>query len=253
MINSIFLSFDLKSCENRHLILTYLYILLPPIAFIQISWSQLPTRFIIQLNILSAAFLLCISTKSKYTASTFTLISTTFYAILIINLRGLAPAIYSPTSHLILTLSISLPLWLSIAITVVITNTIILKSHIVPENTPTLLINFLSSVESLRSSIRPITLSFRLAANISAGHIILTIIRRGVSNIITTSLLLILIPIWLLTTASYGRFEVIVCLVQAFVFMLLSIIYTNDYNAKAYDINYIYIYICVCAKKYHKH
>lgn len=83
---------------------------------------------------------------------------------------------------------------------------------------------FLVIVEVVRSLIRPITLSFRLAANITAGHVILGLICTGCQQIFTIGFLTaFIIP------SMYIIFEIAVCFAQAYVFVLLVNIYRNNY------------------------
>lgn len=132
------------------------------------------------------------------------------------------------TPHLAFTIRLALPLWLVIVIINILSILKTLKAHILPENTPITLTSFLSRVESLSSIIRPVTLSFRLAANISAGHIILGIISTALSfTLITLSILLLIII--LLIGSGYASFELTICVIQAFVFVLLTNIYSSDH------------------------
>ncbi|WP_227643598.1 F0F1 ATP synthase subunit A [Klebsiella pneumoniae] len=56
-------------------------------------------------------------------------------------------------------------------------------THIIPQGTPIILIPFIVLIETIRNIIRPRTLSIRLTANIIAGHLLLTLLRRTGPNI----------------------------------------------------------------------
>ena len=91
-----------------------------------------------------------------------------------------------------------------------------------PLGCPYVLIPLITIIELIRSLIRPITLSVRLAANITAGHLILVLIsggRKGVS-IISLSVLL--------GDASIRILEVGVALIQPYVFFILVVLYTQE-------------------------
>lgn len=88
-------------------------------------------------------------------------------------------------------------------------------STIVPANSPWYLIAFLRIVEIVRIIVRPITLCFRLLANIRAGHILLALIRKLPINT------------WILG-ALFGLLELIVALVQSFVFLMLIRVYYEE-------------------------
>jgi ATP synthase subunit 6 len=82
-------------------------------------------------------------------------------------------------------------------------------------------------IESTRIIVRPITLSFRLAANISAGHIVLGLVGIYAAAAITSSLLST--TLFILLSAGYILFEVAICLIQAYIFCLLLSLYRDDH------------------------
>merc|ERR1712200_126647 len=81
-----------------------------------------------------------------------------FYFILYSNFLGLIPYIFTPTRHLAVAVSLTLPLWVGY-------------------------ITFMVIIEIIRISIRPLTLSVRLAANIIAGHILIVLVRRPLTSV----------------------------------------------------------------------
>ncbi len=96
-----------------------------------------------------------------------------------------------------------------------------------PGGAPDWLNPFLVIVETLRIIVRPITLSFRLAANITAGHIILGLIgiytRAAVFSSSTAFLFLLFVQ------TGYVLFEVGICLIQAYIFCLLATLYADEH------------------------
>lgn len=83
-------------------------------------------------------------------------------------------------------------------------------------------------IESSSVTVRPITLSFRLAANISAGHIVILLFALFAAHAFLTSLmtaLFILLP----TLMGYILFEVGICFIQSFIFCLLLSLYSNEH------------------------
>lgn len=145
-----------------------------------------------------------------------------FLFVLIINLWGLVPYTFPPTRHISITFSLAILVWGSM-----IGLSILNVKSTLAENLPKergLLSVFLVIVEVVRSLIRPITLSFRLAANITAGHVILGLICTGCQQIFTIGFLTaFIIP------SMYTMFEIAVCFAQAYVFVLLVNIYRNNY------------------------
>jgi ATP synthase subunit 6 len=99
-----------------------------------------------------------------------------FLTILIINILGLTPYAYTPTSHL------SFTIFLSVA--VITACTIIGLTHygvqffaiFIPEGTPLMLIPLLVLIETVSYIARAFSLGIRLGANIIAGHSLLVII-----------------------------------------------------------------------------
>jgi len=96
-------------------------------------------------------------------------------------------------------------------------------AHLVPGGTPYLLTSFMVLVERVRALIRPGTLSVRLAANIIAGHLLLTLIRSRANALlpwafIGVSLLQILLIV----------LEVAVAAIQAYVLTTLRVLYARE-------------------------
>lgn len=150
-----------------------------------------------------------------------------FFSIITINLIGLIPYFFRTSSHLIFTLIFGLPLWLSIIISRFAKSIKKSIAHFLPDGAPDWLNPFLVLIETTRVTVRPMTLSFRLAANIRAGHIVLSLIGIYCAAAWFTSYtgLLLLIT----TTIGYILFEVAICLIQAYIFCLLLSLYSDDH------------------------
>jgi len=93
----------------------------------------------------------------------------------------------------------------------------------VPQGTPTLLIIFIVFIETISNIIRPLTLSVRLAANIIAGHLLLTLL--GNQGVV---LPLYLLPFLLLTQLLLITLESAVAIIQAYVFVILTTLYIRE-------------------------
>lgn len=163
----------------------------------------------------------------KISPGSLTLISL-FLLINLLNLMGLIPYFSAPTCHLTLTLRIGLPIWLLLNLSSFSNNPKFFLTHLLPPGAPTWLNPALTLIETLRIIVRPITLSFRLAANIRAGHIIMGLIGVYLSvNLFSSPLLggtLFLLQI------GYIIFEVGICLIQGYVFSLLISLYADDHS-----------------------
>jgi len=149
-----------------------------------------------------------------------------FYFILYSNFLGLIPYIFTPTRHLAVTVSLTLPLWVGYITFIILKNLNSFLRHLVPRGTPYVLIPFMVIIEIIRISIRPLTLSVRLAANIIAGHILIVLVRRPLTSVRWIIFPLILISLGLLVTL-----EVAVSIIQSYVFRTLISLYIIEVNS----------------------
>nr|YP_009328022.1 ATP synthase F0 subunit 6 [Trachelus iudaicus]APC92665.1 ATP synthase F0 subunit 6 [Trachelus iudaicus] len=149
--------------------------------------------------------------------------TTMFIFIMINNFMGLFPYIFTSSSHMSMTLSLSLPLWISFMIFGWMNFYNNMFAHMVPTGTPPILMPFMVMIESISNLIRPGTLAIRLAANMIAGHLLITLISStGPSSSMIIVSLMILAQILLLTLESA------VAIIQAYVFSVLSTLYSNE-------------------------
>nr|YP_009503488.1 ATP synthase F0 subunit 6 [Soliperla sp. ZTC-2018]AXB38834.1 ATP synthase F0 subunit 6 [Soliperla sp. ZTC-2018] len=156
--------------------------------------------------------------------STFMFISL-FSLILFNNFLGLFPYVFTSSSHLTLTLGLALPLWLSFMIYGWINHTQHMFAHLVPQGTPAVLMPFMVCIETISNVIRPGTLAVRLAANMIAGHLLLTLLgNTGPSLSYSILSLLIMAQIALLVL------EAAVAMIQSYVFAVLSTLYASEVN-----------------------
>nr|ADB93501.1 ATP synthase F0 subunit 6 [Potamopyrgus antipodarum]AVY52146.1 ATP synthase F0 subunit 6 [Potamopyrgus antipodarum] len=151
-----------------------------------------------------------------------------FLFLIFMNLSGLIPYVFSTTSHLVVSLSLGLPLWFSLIISAIFFNPSSVVAGLLPMGAPAPLNPFLVIIETVSILVRPITLSVRLTANMSAGHIVLTLI----GNYLTASFfmssmfsMLLLISIQVL----YTIFEFGISLIQAYIFCLLITLYSDEH------------------------
>jgi F-type H+-transporting ATPase subunit a len=96
-------------------------------------------------------------------------------------------------------------------------------SHLVPLGTPSFLIPIIVIIETVRNIIRPITLSIRLAANMVAGHLLLTLLGSQGANVSIMIIIILMISLILLLIL-----EVAVACIQSYVFTILSSLYLNE-------------------------
>jgi len=143
-----------------------------------------------------------------------------FTLILFNNFLGLFPYIFTRTSHLTLTLTLALPLWISFITYGWLNHAQHIFAHLVPQGTPPILIPFIVCIETISNVIRPGTLAIRLTANIIAGHLLLTLIGNT-----GNSLSLFLLSILILRQILLLTLEFAVAIIQSYVFSVLFMIF----------------------------
>ena len=146
-----------------------------------------------------------------------------FFFIIFSNFIGLIPYIFTRTSHLSITIVLALPIWLGTILYSIVFQYNNLLAHLVPLGTPSFLIPIIVVIETVRNIIRPITLSIRLAANMVAGHLLLTLLGSQGPNI-----RIIIIRVLLLRLVLLLILEVAVACIQSYVFTILSSLYLNE-------------------------
>nr|AXS66431.1 ATP synthase F0 subunit 6 [Chrysomeloidea sp. 3 KM-2017] len=155
-----------------------------------------------------------------------TLIFTTLFGfILFNNFLGLYPYIFTSTSHMTLTFSLALPLWLTFMVYGWINNTIHMFAHLVPQGTPAILMPFMVCIETISNVIRPGTLAIRLSANMIAGHLLMTLLGNT-----GPMLNLFLINFLIITQILLIILESAVSIIQSYVFAVLSTLYSSEVN-----------------------
>nr|YP_009454219.1 ATP synthase F0 subunit 6 [Gynaephora jiuzhiensis]ATY48748.1 ATP synthase F0 subunit 6 [Gynaephora jiuzhiensis] len=225
MMNNLFSIFD-PSTNMFNLSLNWLSTLLG-FLFIPYSFWLIPNRYMFLWN----QILIKLHNEFKnllknnyFKGSTF-IFTSMFYFIMFNNFLGLFPYIFTSTSHLTLSLSISLPLWLSFMIYGWINNYNHMFTHMIPQGTPMILMPFMVLIETISNIIRPSTLSIRLTANMITGHLLLTLLSStGLNMNYYLISLMISFQIMLLILESA------VAIIQSYVIAILSTLYSSEVN-----------------------
>nr|QIT06474.1 ATP synthase F0 subunit 6 [Novacerus sp. FZ-2019] len=160
--------------------------------------------------------------KDSFQGSTLFFLSI-FLFILINNFLGLFPYIFTSTSHMVVTLSMATPIWVTLMLFGWINQTKFMFAHLVPMGTPNLLMPFMVMIETVSNVIRPLTLAVRLSANMIAGHLIMTLLGNQTSyssGMILTILIFIQILLIIL--------EMAVASIQSYVFTVLASLYSSE-------------------------
>nr|YP_010937986.1 ATP synthase F0 subunit 6 [Spirobolus grahami]WKY95847.1 ATP synthase subunit 6 [Spirobolus grahami] len=223
MMNNLFSIFD-PSTSILNLNLNWLSSLLV-LGFIPFNYWLTPSKLssLLSLMIMSLKKELSILLSTSHPASSSLILIALFLFILTNNVLGLAPYIFTASSHLSFTLSIAAPLWLSAILYGWLQNTLHSLAHLVPQGTPTPLMMFMVCIETTSNIIRPITLSVRLAANMVAGHLLMTLLSTALTNI-NFMTYIVLTP----TQLALTTLESAVAIIQAYVFTILTTLYISE-------------------------
>nr|YP_009728663.1 ATP synthase F0 subunit 6 [Asobara japonica]QHR84919.1 ATP synthase subunit 6 [Asobara japonica] len=147
-----------------------------------------------------------------------------FMYIMMNNFMGLFPYIFTSSSHLVYSMVFSLSMWLGLMLFGWLKNFNFMMAHLVPMGTPFILMFFMVFIELLSMIIRPMTLCVRLTANMIAGHLLLTLLSLFIPNSFLLYLLMLMVQLMLLLL------EMSVSLIQAYVFVILMILYLKETN-----------------------
>lgn len=149
------------------------------------------------------------------------LITTIFMIILLNNIIGLLPYIFTRSSHITFSLTIALPIWLTLIIYGWINKTNYILAHLIPIGTPKILIPFIVIIETTSNIIRPGSLAVRLTANIIAGHLLIRLLGNRIK-------INIILPIIIIVQIILIIFEIAVAIIQAYVFSVLRTLYSRE-------------------------
>ena len=160
----------------------------------------------------------------------FPLVFSLFMFVLASNLLGLLPGSFTVTSQIIVTAALAL-LVMSI---VVIYGVVKHGSHFfglfVPSGVPGWLLPFMVLIEAVSFLSRPVSLSLRLFGNMLAGHIALKVFGGFVVVLLGSGAAFnyAIAPLPLLLAVALTALEVLVAVLQAYVFAILTCVYLND-------------------------
>ncbi|YP_009170520.1 ATP synthase F0 subunit 6 (mitochondrion) [Gekko japonicus] len=148
------------------------------------------------------------------------------YTLLLINLLGLLPYTFTPTTQLSMNMALALPLWLTTVLIGLRNQPAASLAHMLPVGTPTPLIPILITIETVSLLIRPLALGIRLTANLTAGHLLITLISTATLTLFPTMPLVSLLTLTLLLLLT--ALEIAVAMIQAYVFTLLLSLYLQE-------------------------
>nr|YP_006234395.1 ATP synthase F0 subunit 6 [Bothriocroton concolor]AET63043.1 ATP synthase F0 subunit 6 [Bothriocroton concolor] len=220
MVNNLFSIFD-PSTSNLFS-LNWLMLFLPVMMFPLVFWVS-PSLFIISFKILLKKFLKEMMNNLKSTkAKNILMLNSVFILILFSNLIGLLPYVFTSSSHLVFTMVLSFPVWISLILFGIFNKFNKMMCHLVPLGSPIFLSVFMVVIETISNLIRPITLSIRLTANMISGHLLIHLLSS--MALLSNSMMILTIPIMI----TLMVLETAVAVIQSFVFVTLISLYINE-------------------------
>nr|YP_007316797.1 ATP synthase F0 subunit 6 [Lechriodus melanopyga]AEC33154.1 ATP synthase F0 subunit 6 [Lechriodus melanopyga] len=154
------------------------------------------------------------------------LLTSLMMLLLGLNLLGLLPYTFTPTTQLSMNLGLAVPLWLATVLIGLRNQFTASIGHFLPEGTPTPLIPILIVIETISLFIRPLALGVRLTANLTAGHLLIQLISTATLYLTFASPMVSLLTF--ITLLLLTILEIAVAMIQAYVFVLLLSLYLQE-------------------------
>ncbi len=151
-----------------------------------------------------------------------------FTFIVTSNLLGLIPGSFAPTSHIAVTALLAITVFLTVTLVGLYKKGIGFLAMFWVSSAPLVLRPVLAAIEIISYFVRPLSHSIRLGGNIMAGHAVIKVFAgfAGVMGIASV------VPIAAIATI-YGL-ELLVAVVQAYVFTILTCVYLRDAVGEAH-------------------
>tara|TARA_B100001123_G_scaffold450575_1_gene622094 strand:- start:884 stop:1624 length:741 start_codon:yes stop_codon:yes gene_type:complete len=145
-----------------------------------------------------------------------------FMFVLIGNMVGMIPYSFTFTSHIIVTFSLAIVVFIGVTILGFIKHRFHFFTFFVIPGLPWYMLPLLIPIEIISYLSRPISLSVRLFANMLAGHTLLKVFAGfvallGVAGVIPLAFIVALTGL-----------EILIAFLQAYVFAILTCLYIND-------------------------
>jgi F-type H+-transporting ATPase subunit a len=172
---------------------------------------------------------MCVDTIGPEGKAFFPFVFTLFFFILFGNLLGVWTFDFTFTSHIAVTLALSLLVFVVVTFVALRIHGLHFFSYFMPAGVPMALAPLLIPIEILSYLSRIISLSVRLFANMMAGHVMLEVFGAFVIMLGGAGLLGI-VPAALSFSVNVALigFELLVAVLQAYVFAVLTCIYLHD-------------------------
>lgn len=151
----------------------------------------------------------------------FPYVMTLFLFVLFANLLGLIPTSFTTTSHVAVTVTLALLVFVGVTVLGFVRNGIGFLGMFWVTSAPLALRPVLALIEIISYFVRPVSHSIRLAGNLMAGHAVIKVFAGFAS-------LAVLSPVAIGAVAAIYGLELLVAVVQAYVFTILTCVYLRD-------------------------
>lgn len=159
----------------------------------------------------------------------FPFVFTLFMFVLFGNMLGLFPYAFTYTSHISLTFTLALMVFVLITVVAIALHGKKFFGYFFPEGAPLWLAPIIIPVEIVSYLSRPVSLSIRLFANMVAGHVMLKVFATFVVMLAGLGVVGPFVAVMpLAINVALVGFEVLVAFLQAYVFAILTCIYLHD-------------------------
>lgn len=151
-----------------------------------------------------------------------------FMFVLVANLTGMVPYTFTVTSHIAITFALAAVVFIGVTLIGFAKHGLHYLKLFAPSGVPLYMMPIVVPIEIVSFLSRPISLSMRLFANMLAGHIALKIFAGFIATLLGAGAWGLLAPLPLALTVALTALEVLVAVLQAYVFATLTSIYLHD-------------------------
>ena len=152
----------------------------------------------------------------------FPFVFSVFFFVLFGNLIGMIPYMFTYTSHIIVTFTLAMVVFLFVTILGFVKHGMKFFSIFAPKGLPVFLFPLLVPIEMISYLSRPVSLAVRLFANMMAGHTMMKVFAGFAAMLGVYGFAPILVNVIL------TGFEIVIAMLQAYVFTILTCVYLND-------------------------
>jgi F-type H+-transporting ATPase subunit a len=153
----------------------------------------------------------------------FPLVFSLFMFVLLGNLLGMIPTFFTFTSHIIVTFALAALVFLTVTVIALMRHGLHFFSYFFPTGAPLAMAPLLIPIEVISYLTRPVSLSVRLFANMMAGH---TMLKVFAGFAVSLGVVAGIAPLALIVALT--GFEILVAVLQAYVFTVLTCLYLKD-------------------------